>query len=201
MVLVVKGLLLWQVLLHLPDILKGLGNVRAARKWVMRLTSSREQHLPKQVAMPRNRKRNTVGGRVLIIGSEGDKGGWEQNQELAIGHRRKEQRRVEARNLVLCAQEMKVCSNQGILNGRSIEKECRDMEHVAQTKKDLLSKVASKLGGYTGKLMEEPLDFEQAPATDLVIKWLHGRMDQVMEFIQLNLEGGGVPVLGWPKEA
>jgi hypothetical protein len=32
MVLVVKGLLLWQVLLHLPDILKGLGDIRAARE-------------------------------------------------------------------------------------------------------------------------------------------------------------------------
>jgi hypothetical protein len=102
-VLVVKELLLWQVLLHLPEILKGLGNVRAARKWAMRLTSSREQHLTKQVAMPRNGKRNPVGRRVLIISSKGDKGGWEQNQELAIGVWWKEQRRVEARNLVLCA--------------------------------------------------------------------------------------------------
>ena len=72
------------------------------------------------------------------------------------------------------------------------------MEHVAQTKKDLLREVASKFGGHTGKLMEEPLDLDHPLTTNTVIQWLRGRVDQVTKFIQLNLEGGGVPVLGWP---
>ncbi len=49
--------------------------------------------------------------------------------------------------------------------------------------------------------MEEPLDLDHPLTTNTVNQWLRGRVDQVMEFIQLNLEGGSVPVLGWPQEA
>jgi hypothetical protein len=55
--------------------------------------------------------------------------------------------------------------------------------------------------GDTGKLVEAPLDVHHQVKPSMVTQWFRGHENQVVEFIQMNLEDCGVPVLGGPQMA